>query len=549
MKRLIASLVLVAGLISSCDEMVVNPPPPANPPQVFLTVTETNVMGDSVKGRVNVSGCKNVAQVQLLQGDAFLFDVMYSKSPTDFTLPAALFANYYPQLGFAAGLTLKAKVVCDDGRTNNSTPVGVKFFPVERKFSGPNGEQLVPDSFVAEGGVGGSANTFLGCVRTQTGTTIARVNTAGELLGFVPQMPFDCSLATQISELSTTSGYRWIFEPNVGAFALCMSAACVDFSVGKVVKSTKAARIGVGKGGAAVVWLDETGTTNSRITKVMPTLDTSNDWSFSYGYQIIMNADPLVDDGPGQAVWISRWEFNIGTKIANIVPYRHDLRTGQVTNGVVNGVPGVLLQQQYPVSDVSEPIVPNGFFGANGATFTIPLLSFSLDGTIQSTIISCATSGQVCDQSNRRWTSPTFDGQIRLAVPFSNGNLVGAVGPFAVWFLKGQDGTVLNLGEKAIAPSGSLMVLGVQPGNGADFYILAGPNVPNAATYPTEIIAVDTPQTGELWRVGYGSGEGPINAMTMGIDSADRPWLRVGTELVKPLTNQEYRASRGPTMP
>jgi hypothetical protein len=36
--------------------------------------------------------------------------------------------------------------------------------------------------------------------------------------------------------------------------------------------------------------------------------------------------------------------------------------------------------------------------------------------------------------------------------------------------------------------------------------------------------------------------------MTIAIDSADRPWLRAGTELVQPLTNGEYRSSRGPTM-
>lgn len=537
-----------AGVLASCEDPKV-PPPPANPPQAFLTITESNVMGDSVKGRVNVSGCKGVTQVAIFQQDSFLFDTSYSKSPTEFTLPAGLFSNLYPRLGFSASLTLKAKVTCDDGRTNFSTPVGVKFFPVARKYSGRNGEQLVPDAFVAEGGVGGSANTFLGCVRTQTGTTIARVDTSGQLLAFIGQMPFDCSLNTQILDLSTTSGYRWIFEPFVGAFALCLSASCTDFSVGKVIRSPRAERIGVGKSGVAVVWINELGTQQNRIVKLSPGAnDVSNDWSSSAGFPIILNANPHIDDGAGQSVWISRWEYNVGTKVANIVPYKHDLRTGALTNGVVNGVPAVLLTQQYPLDSTSMPIIPEGFFSTTGDVFTIPILSYAQDNTLQTTVISCSTAFGLCEGQARRWTSPTFPGMVRLALPFSAGNLVAAIGPYQVWFLTQQLGTVVNLGERAITPSGSLMVLGVQPGNSTDFYILNGPDLQGSPSFPTEIIALDSPQAGELWRVGYGSGEGPLNAMTIAIDSADRPWLRAGTELVQPLTNGEYRSSRGPTM-
>lgn len=548
----ITAVLLMAGvaLLTSCEDPDPPPPPPPNPPQAFLTINESTVMGDSVKGRVNVSGCKTVTQVAIFQQDTFLFDTNYSKSPTEFTLPAGLFASLYPRLGFAAPLTLKAKVTCDDGRTNFSTPVGVKFFPVQRKYAGPNGEQLVPDAFVAEGGVGGSANTFLGCVRTSTGTTIARVNTAGELLAFIGQMPFDCSLNTQIMDLSTTSGYRWIFEPNVGAFALCLSAACGDFSIGKIIRSQRAERIGVGKSGVAVVWINELSTQQNRIVKLNPGAnDTSNDWSYSFGFPIILNADPHIDDGSGQSVWISRWEYDMGTKIANIVPYRFNLANGMLTNGVVNGVPAVLLQQQYPLTEVSMPIIPQGFFNPTGETFTIPILTFSQDNTLQTTIISCSTAFGLCEGQARRWTSPTFAGMIRLAVPFSAGNLIAAVGPFQVWFLNAQFGTVANLGEKPVQPSGSLMVLGVQPGGGTDFYVLTGPDLQGAPSFPTEIIAWDSPAAGELWRVGYGSGEGPLNAMTIGIDSADRVWLRAGAELVQPLTNTEYRSSRGPTMP
>ncbi|HEY0882870.1 MAG TPA: hypothetical protein VGD87_15120, partial [Archangium sp.] len=195
MTRSLGALVVVA-MLASCEPETPPPPPPPNPPQVFLTLTEANVIGDAVKGRVNVSGCKTVTQVQLLQGNnnEFLYDVMYSKSPTEFTLPAGLFSALYPRVGIAASITLRAKVVCDDGRTNNSQPVGLKFFPIERRVTAADGSQAVPDNFIAEGGFGGTPNTFLGCVLSPSGTTIARVNTMGEIVAFIAAMPFNCSL-------------------------------------------------------------------------------------------------------------------------------------------------------------------------------------------------------------------------------------------------------------------------------------------------------------------------------------------------------------------
>lgn len=543
-----AGVVFVASLaLLSCDPPVVNPPPPANPPQVFLTVTENNVIGDAVKGKVNVSGCKTVTQVQILQQDSFLADVNFTKSPTDFSLPAGLFSALYSRLGIAASLTLKAKVVCDDGRTNTSQPVGVSFFPIAQRFTALDGSQVVPDFFLAEGGIGGQATTYLGCARVDIGTTIVRVDKQGQVLGFVAAMPFDCSLAAQISDLSTSSGYRWVFEPGVGAFALCLSSACGNFSVGKKLLNSKATRIGVGKSGVAVVWVNESASRN-RIVKMAPgAADTSNDWE--QPFDNIMNSTPVVDDGVGQAVWVSRWEFNVGTRKAGIVPYKHSLANGSILNGVVNGVPAVILTQQYPNSAVSEPLMPEGVFSATGDTFTIPAYSYDTDNNIRTTVLSCSTSGGLCEGAARRWTSANFLAGIRLIVPYSSGNIFAAIGPYHVYFLNAQTGAVMNLGEQAISPTGSQIVLGVQAGGGADFYVLTGPDFgPMTAAFPTEIIAVDTPQTGEVWRLQYGSGEAPTNGVTIAIDDSFQPWLRVGTDLIKPLANAEYRMARGATM-
>ncbi len=533
-----SAYVLLAVLATACPEQMVVPPPP-NPPQVFLTVTESNVIGDAVKGKVNVSGCKKVAQVQLLQGDSFLADVNYTGGATDFSLPPGTFSALYSRLGIAASLTLKAKVLCDDARTNTSQPVGVKFFPIERRFTAMNGGQLVTDNFIAEGGIGGTPNTFLGCGLTDTGTALIRVNTAGDVVAFNDQLPFDCSLATQISDRSTVTGTRWVLEPDQGVFA--MNSA---LQIQRIFRSPKTKRMGVGPKGSVVVWVDEGGTRN-RVIKMDPLPASTNEWEAEFIG--IMNSTPVIDDGAGGAVWVTRWVFDIGTKIADIVPYKYNLNTGQILNGIVNGLPAVLYRQQYPVNSASQPIMPEGVFSADGAFFTLPVISLDAQTT---TVVSCSTTTGGCetDATARRWTSTQFPGILRAIVPFSQGNIYAIIGPFSVYFLSSQLGTVQNLGDRPLQPTGSLVVVGVQPGLGTDFYVLTGPDLGANQSFAQEIIATEAPGSGELWRMEFGSGEASSAAMYMGIDDAQKVWIRAGTDLIKPLSNFDYRMARGPTV-
>lgn len=540
--------VLLLVLLAGCPDENPPPPPPPPPPQVFLTMNEANVIGDSVKGKVNVSGCRSVAQVQLLQQDSFLTDVNFTGMATDFTLPPGLFSALYSRLGIAASLTLKAKVVCDDGRTNNSQPVGVKFFPISRRFADPNGQQLVPDQFVAEGGLGGSANTFLGCILTNTGTTIARVDTAGQVLQYINAMPFPCSLGTQISDVSPVTGTRWVLERGAGAFVMRNST----LEILKEVRDPKTARMGVGPKGQAVVWIDESG--RSRVLKLDPTTDASNDWTYPpnfitpvrlYG---IMNSDPVIDDGAGAAVWITDWRFDVGSKKGTIIPFKLDLLNGTLLNGVaaLNGQPAAIIDQQYPLDPTSMPIVPEGVFNADGSFFTVPAIALDAQTT---TILSCSTGLGLCEGAARRWSSTQFPGILRAVVPFSQGNIHAVIGPYAVYFLSAQLGSVMNLGERPLQPAGTQIVVGVQPGLGTDFYVMTGPDFgPGQPSFATEIIGTDAPQSGELWRMEYGSGESSGNALWMGVDAAQQVWIRAGTDLIKPLPNSEYRMVRGPTV-
>ena len=144
-----------------------------------------------------------------------------------------------------------------------------------------------------------------------------------------------------------------------------------------------------------------------------------------------MNSDPVIDERAGSAVWVTDWRFfqGSGVRQAEIVPFKLDLNTGALLNGIVMGQPAVLLTQQYPLSEVSEPIMPEGVFSADGAFFTIPLLSDDGMGNLRTTVLSCSTAFGNCEGAARRWTSPTFFGMLRAVVPFSQGNIYAAIGP------------------------------------------------------------------------------------------------------------------------
>ncbi len=526
--------VLFVALACSCSPPS-GPPAPLPPPGVFLTVDESNVIGNELKGKVSVSGCSAVTQVQLLQEDAFLTDLNFTQNPTEFSLPAGTFSSLFPQLGIAAPLTLKAKVVCGDGRTNNSIPVGVRFFPIANRVTASAGQLAVPNNFVAEGGLNGASPTFLGCAATTRGTKLTRVNVLGAELTFNEAIPFPCDLSTQITEESSISGTRWVLQPNQGAYSIDHS-----LTVRNKVTNSFAKRIGVGPKGAAAIWLDDTGLL-IRIVKASPT-PSATDWEMKIPVGIV-NSNPIVDDGAGMAVWASEWIYDSGSHKADILALKFDLNTGEILSQ------NVILTQQYPLSAGSLPITPEGVFSSDGAFFTFPLLAYDPQLNVTSTVVSCATSAlEKCEGTARRWTSPPLPGMIRLVLPFSQGNLFAAAGSTQVYFLNAQMGTILNLADKPLKPSGSQIVLGLLPGRGTDFYVLTGPDLGSLTTsYPTEIIATDAPASGELWRMQYGGGTSSDESMHIDVDEGQQVWVRAGTDLIKPLPNSEYRSARGPT--
>ncbi len=525
---------VVASLsaVLACTPEPPPPPPPKPPPQAFLTVPEPMILGSSIKGSLTTSGCTKVEGVDLLANGGFIANANYRGNPTEWELTGALLNRYYSQLGFAVPLTLTAKVTCDDGRNNVSQAVGVKFLPVASVLEVP-GSQALPDAFVAEGGLSGTPTTFIGCVGMQVGVALARVGTDGMISAYNATLPFNCSYESVISEKSRATQTRWVLQPGVGAFAFD-----TGLNITAIVQGAYK-QMYVTSDGDAILWKDIV--PDSMLVRAQPKPATPTQvvrWEVRFPG--IMNAAPAVDVG-NRFVWASSWQYDQGSGIGNIVALKYNYDTGQL----LNNPPPILVQQSF--NTLNTPIIPNGAFNADGTLLYVPFLTVDNQGLVKSVAQGCATNATGCQGASRRWTSRIFDGVISNIVPFSGQNFLAAAGPYQVYFLSTTDGTVKNLGEQPLRPEGSLIVHGVQAGAGADFYLLNGPNVSTATTYPIEIVATDHPTSGELWRFSLGGGETPTSGNYLAVDEGGAVWLRVGAKMVKPLSNAEYRTARGPT--
>lgn len=508
-------------------------------PDVTLEAPEANVIGTAVSAQVRVSSCKAVNQVQILESDAFLTDVPYTSTPTMTQLAAEHFTSRWPSLGFAGQLVLAAKVVCDGDRSATSPRVNVSFFPVNSRLS--LGRQSAPDVFVAQGGLGeidpnadvqSSTATFIGCVMGDTAKALAISNTKGVALAVNQGLPFACDGTTQISDRSSL-GIRWVLQPGQGAYA-------IDESLGirKVIR-LPLQRMAVASDGTAVFW-DNT-INAEQLVKADPL--GSRDWAVRFGG--IMNADPVIDVA-GQAVWTAAWQETPGE--GDIVAFKNHLNDGRLLNGAP-----IIIHLTYDGS-VNTPIMPLVSFSPDGSILYAPLLSVAPGGALETRIWACPTSTPGCTESVRKWTT-VVKAEVQIILPYDKGNLLAALGPTSSWLLSAQTGQALNKGQKPIAPTEGLQILAALPGPERDLYLLDGPIASAGAdVFPTEVVAIDAPETGELYRFRFGTGTSPSSGLFIGIDEAGQTWYRVGLDLVKPhpwldqggARRSWYRIAKGP---
>jgi hypothetical protein len=499
-----------------------------DPPQVFLTATEATTVARTLKVRANVSGCDSIRGIEIYNDKRFLisFDNP-TKVPMDIELPASLFTPLYQSLGIAVKLNLRARGICMDGRENRSTGLGLSFFPVETVTApvAPNVTAL-PDAFIAEGGVQNVPTTFIGCVGTSNGTVLARIDTEGNVINANVQLPFPCTYSSVISDKNKATGIRWLIEPGVGVFAFD-SKPNSPLNITAYQKGV-IPNMGVGPDGDALIWDSKAVAANNFFRVSKSGANAPPIWAAQV--QGIMAGNPVVSQ---DEVRVIMWRGMLGQFFGTMVVMRFRYDTGSFISE------SALATIEY--GEFNDPIIPAASFNASG---TLVYFSYQNSGAakVTSQVIACASdsvSGCVTGGTSS-WTSPLLDAVVVAAVPFSNGSLVAAIAGKKTYFLNAANGQIVNVYNAPIRPDGSLVTMGAQPGNGSDFYLLNG-----SSNYPTEIIAVDTPQNGELWRVQIEGGQTPLNAMNIAIDEGNTVWLRVGTNMVKPSPLALYRSQKG----
>lgn len=511
---------------------------PDNPPQVFLVAPLTNVYGRSFKVTVNVSGCAVVNQIQLEQNSVQFKTAAFKGANTEITILPGEVARFYGTLGIAADLTIRARAICDDGRENRSPPVGIKFFPVDSVLSPPGGGIVLPDSFVAEGGLNGKPVTFIGCANVGGSLALVRVDQMGNVVSLNASLPFGCDYYATIFDKTPSTGTRWLYQPGKGAFAFDSSGLQgQDLNITGGVLGDSFAAFGVGPDGHGLIW-DAQASTAPAFAKIRYNQGTAYPLNTQWVSMVpgIVNGTPVVD-GTG-LVMVPSWRAALGS--------RSGTQTIQYVAYGAGGSPTGELQlvtQTFEFLDPQNP--PQVAFSPDTRTIYIAFPILGSSG--QSGVMACGTQGGGAG-CTPRWRSPALDGVIQYLIAFGGGTKVAAISANKVWFLEESTlpsaGSIMNPGGLPTAVSGQLTISGLQPGLGSDFYVLGG------TPFATEIIAFDTPSNGEVWRYSTeGGGNTPQTSITMAIDEGGGSWLRIGVDQVRPLSLTEYRNVRGATMP
>lgn len=501
--------------------------PKRDPPQVTLTVASPIVAAQTLALSVDVSGCSEVKEVAILHNEEFLRTVDFTGHPTTFDLAAKELGTLYPRLGFAASLSLVAQATCDDDRTNTSVPTPVDFFPVERTVD-PTTDLAAPDAFLAEGGKQGFDTSLIGCVGYKGATALAKLDTFGGLVSLNTVLPFPCSFNSNFSERNPVTGKRWLWERGVGAFAFDGNLTITSVHLGFI------SALAVGPDGDAIIWDSKAASSAIKRVSHLGQSPANIKWGAQQPAGIVLG-NPVINSSLSQVV-VPVFVDQLGKYNGVVAIERIDWATG------ASILPRYDIKQiDYAFLDV--PTLPPALFNADGSIVIFPFQQGTAVNTGVSNIIACATNSNGCMGAAQKWISPNLEGVVTIAVPFANHTLIAGIAAQKLWFIDAATGAIANKGQKAIIPTGSNITVGYQEGKGRDFYVLNGAQ----GGYPTELVGVDDPVSGELFRFRLEGGTHPSNALTTGVDDAGQLFIRAGGRLLKPLPNAQYRQARGAT--
>jgi len=555
---LLSSAVLSSAvlLLACADKKTFVPPESFH--KVFLSTPEKNVVGSSVQLAVNVEGCAQVLHSQVLQRDTPIADNLPFENNTALvSLPSQAFAPFYPELGIEAQLSLKARVTCENGLVRDSLPQNVSFFPA--KSADKLEERLAfMESFVAIDGAPPLPAAFLGCARPpeSIGPALEYFEATGKLLQKTPLPPSQayCNAYTHIS--GALQGHRWVYTPgNVDTpgnacslFALRdngFSRATERLALGAhflVPNTQKCSPVAIHPGGDAFVAV--AGSLQYGISRLGPRgmkgqsdafflRDSSTPISFA-----AFPTPPVVVEN-GEVLLVTLWTVPYASRVGQmeIIPFniRGDKPLPLCAPG--NNCPALSLgfggnaSDSTPVAVFSKDaihlhLVQHNDFGKFFlATYMLPHLnepSFPV-GPFDNPFVKLSLSGDghVLVASNTEETyffsvAPSLDGRLPpLAKP-----LTVSRGLYVTEHTHGPDGTLS---------------------------IFASPSSRGNLGWPLEVIVVDKPERGELWRFTQrGDGQTSMSAIGLSFDEGGHMWMRAGNTLIQPLRPEEYRSARTP---
>ncbi|ATB48898.1 hypothetical protein [Corallococcus macrosporus] len=522
-RRARRSALFVAGSLAAACGGSEPPPPTPDPPQVALTVPASIISDVALQVIVTVSGCEGGSTLNVNDRETRLRSFSHPGGTATFTLERDDVP--YASVGLAANLSLNAVATCSDGRTNRSQPAPVTYFPVERRVVEPqNAGQVVTDHFVIDGI--GAGRTFLGCGVPETEiSTLYRVDNNGNVTATVG-MPITCTPETVITERNPTSGKRWVWTPNVGAFA-------IDEQLRITARTT---------------------------TDIGPTHLTV----LPDGDAIIVNRIDEVrrlshnPNGTSESVAEVRWLYAPATLESVIAPplVRADgmiliasLGTGPDASRTDVTVTELEAAQPSAVAEAHAAYklrtfarnerLPLGAFNDTGDTLFLGLQL----GSEQSQVIACAADEDECEGARLKWTSPALPVPLAHILYHPGAGRLVAVGQQRVWFLDAS-GQIRNRDNRSIDANGALNVLQVlRRPNSPELFLLNAParGLDGAPTLPNEIVAVDQTSSGEARELFRHQVVGSLGGA---IDPDGRLWVRTGFDVVLTLPLSDYRRYR-----
>jgi len=541
-------------LLACGDKQSISAPESPHNHRVFLTAHEENVVGEVVRLYASVQGCSHVVQAQVLQGNTPLAEIHFENNRAELRLRRELFEPFYPELGIAAQLSLKARAKCANGHVSDSLPVSVYFLPAHPPVE-PTDGMAATEHFVATGGTGNTPATFFGCAETLEGIRepfLAHFDAGGNLLGqiFTASLrsvsantaPF-CTFETHFS--NSVNGYRWAYTPGnykawpggtpctLFAFRESPFEAFphTNFNTGNTTSC--AGFVADFQGNAYVVAVSMTGFMLLRLPVQGGALKASPPFrGADPGFFV---APPVIS---GSTLHLPHWKVQGASSEAHLEVIRFDISESQAELVPLCG-PGSAL-----INGLIEncPSIPGDEFRSGSSP---PAAVLSPDGNRIYLAGNRANQSFVAAYNLSTATRERSWGPFALPIArlslSRDGQLLVASTEKAVHFLETTSSS--QLGEP-LEVSGTLHVAAHLHGPGNSFLLLGSP----AYGWPLEAIAVDNPNQGELWRFMYwGTGKTPEQALALAFDNGGHMWMRKGRKFLQLLHKEDYRRSRTPS--